>query len=336
LVGEKKTSQYKHVNWDRSSKKWRAQMSIHGKQTYIGLYQNETTAAMAVNQKCQELGIPLRNPNAVLYPNLDNNSQLSKYRHVFWDDNMKLWGAKFEFKGMTQNIGRFKTEVEAAIAVNRKCEEYGIPLKIQNIKHSDVYFNNGNHSSNGNESSNGKHSSNGNGQSSNGKHGSNGNGHSSNGKHGSNGNGQSSNGKYGSNGNGHSSNGKHSSMHAYFSNGNGENGFSENGMNGTSLNSLQTHFGNGTHPQNTSNNSYYDSSENGNGEHYQNPETNRWNTLSNELDQKNRIIHEKALQIQEKDETIARQQKEIDESEQIIKEQNEQIAEQNEIIKSLH
>jgi hypothetical protein len=337
--GFKKTSQYKHVNWDRSSKKWRAQMSIHGKQTYIGLYESERDAAIAVNDKCQELGLPLRNQildfnqstmditqkpffryssddrkdadgifknqrvnvpengkvpengysryncvfwdhqNHVWYgliryggqdmhcgyfeseleaakainakcrelgialknPRLDDTTKLreSQFDCVFWDDNAKVWTAKFEFRGMMQNLGNFTSQLEAAKAVNLKCEQYGIALKNPSVKaemnnhssdsnnnHSKMSISNGsngnnhssNHSSENNHSSSNNHSSN--------------NSHPSNGTNGqSNGtNGQSSN----SNGtlNGH--NGHENGQHSNGTNGNGQSNHS-NG-NGQSIN----------------------------------------------------------------------------------------------------
>jgi peptidoglycan hydrolase CwlO-like protein len=103
-------------------------------------------------------------------------------------------------------------------------------------------------------------------------------------------------------------------------------------MNGTSSSSLQTHFGNNDHPQNTSNNSYYDSSENGNGD--QDVHQEMWNTLTKELEEKNRQIHEKNLQIQEKEKIIEEQQRELENAEKTVEQQKENIAKQNEIIKS--
>jgi len=363
---EKKTSQYKHVNWDRSSKKWRAQMSINGKQTYIGLFETERAAAIAVNEKCQALGIPLRNQileldsNTISVPTQqtfvrqssddrkyaengkvpengystyncvfwDHQNRVwygliryyeqdihcgyfateyeaaiaankkcreigialknpaleqqfirpqSRYESVFWDDDSKMWTAKFEFKGMIQNLGNFTTDFEAAKAVNQKCEQYGIPPKNPNIgidsnnnyssennnhfkmSMSNGSYGNNNHGSNHSHTSsygtNGHPSNGTNGHPSNGTNGtpSNGtNGHPSNGTNGhrSNGtNGTPSNGTNGTPSNGHKSNGASNGHRSNGTNGtpsNGTNGTPSNGTNGTPSNGMNGDPSNGT------------------------------------------------------------------------------------------
>ena len=39
------SSQYRGVNWDKSSNKWKAQININGKVKYLGLFTNEEEAA---------------------------------------------------------------------------------------------------------------------------------------------------------------------------------------------------------------------------------------------------------------------------------------------------
>jgi hypothetical protein len=43
-------------------------MSINGVQTYIGLFVHEDDAALAVNQKCIELGLEIKNPMISINP----------------------------------------------------------------------------------------------------------------------------------------------------------------------------------------------------------------------------------------------------------------------------
>ena len=65
-----KTSLYKGVYWQREIKKWHVQLSLKEKKTkYGGTFNNEKDAVERVNQLCEELGIPLQNPEISAIPN---------------------------------------------------------------------------------------------------------------------------------------------------------------------------------------------------------------------------------------------------------------------------
>ena len=67
---EKITSQYKGVCWDTKSRKWRVQLSLKGeKPKYGGYFKDELDAAKRANQLCEELRIPLQNPEISAIPN---------------------------------------------------------------------------------------------------------------------------------------------------------------------------------------------------------------------------------------------------------------------------
>jgi len=109
-------------------------MSIQGIQTYIGLFETEQAAALAVNQKCLELGIPERNPSVSIETNFEESNVSTSARYtiytaVHWFPNRNQWGAQFVHQNKSVNIGYFQTDEEAAIAVNEKCIGLGIPLK---------------------------------------------------------------------------------------------------------------------------------------------------------------------------------------------------------------
>jgi hypothetical protein len=55
------SSKYIGVHWDKNSKKWQAAISHNGKRYNIGYFEIEEDAAKAVNLKCQEINITLKN-----------------------------------------------------------------------------------------------------------------------------------------------------------------------------------------------------------------------------------------------------------------------------------
>jgi hypothetical protein len=57
-----KKSRYKGVSWLKHSNIWQIQVHHNGKRVYSDTHPDELTAALLVNQKCVELGIPLKNP----------------------------------------------------------------------------------------------------------------------------------------------------------------------------------------------------------------------------------------------------------------------------------
>jgi len=61
-------SQYKCVSWEKSTRKWKAVLRVHGKTKTIGRYTNELDAARTINFKCVEHGIPMKNPGIGILP----------------------------------------------------------------------------------------------------------------------------------------------------------------------------------------------------------------------------------------------------------------------------
>ena len=54
------------VSWDKTNSNYKAQISHEHKQYYCGCFLNELEAAQAVNAKCVELDISLKNPEVGL------------------------------------------------------------------------------------------------------------------------------------------------------------------------------------------------------------------------------------------------------------------------------
>ena len=55
------SSKYVGVYWNKANKKWHANVRYNRKVHYAGYFEIEEDAAKAVNLKCQELNIPLKN-----------------------------------------------------------------------------------------------------------------------------------------------------------------------------------------------------------------------------------------------------------------------------------
>jgi len=61
-------SRYKCVSWEKSTRKWKAVLRVHGKTKTIGRYDDELDAARTINFKCVEHGIPMKNPGIGILP----------------------------------------------------------------------------------------------------------------------------------------------------------------------------------------------------------------------------------------------------------------------------
>ena len=53
---------YVGVYWNKKHKNWKALIGYNFRTIHIGTFYNELEAACAVNQKCRDLGIPIKNP----------------------------------------------------------------------------------------------------------------------------------------------------------------------------------------------------------------------------------------------------------------------------------
>ena len=66
------SSQYKGVSWKKKNRKWAAAITIHGKQTHLGYFNNEEEAALAYNKAAMERFGEFAKPNVIEH----NESQL--------------------------------------------------------------------------------------------------------------------------------------------------------------------------------------------------------------------------------------------------------------------
>ena len=90
---KEKTSQYKGVYWHKERKTWYVQIHKKGqKPKYGGMFEDELDAAKGVNQLCEKLEIPLKNPEISAIPN-------QKYQVTFCrlSENQKCENLFFQF-----------------------------------------------------------------------------------------------------------------------------------------------------------------------------------------------------------------------------------------------
>merc|ERR1712034_205128 len=89
-------------------------------------------AAVRVNQLCEELKIPLQNPEISAISNQQNQKKekTSQYKGVYWHRKNRKWYVLIYSKRQKQKYGgMYKHELDAAKRVNQLCEELKIPLQ---------------------------------------------------------------------------------------------------------------------------------------------------------------------------------------------------------------
>merc|ERR1712034_81649 len=133
---KEKTSQYKGVTWHKKMNKWYAQVFLkRGQQKCGGYFKDELDAAKGVNQLCEELEIPLLNPEISMMPNQQygKKEKTSQYKGVFWHRKRGKWCVQLKLKGQLKCGGYFEGELDAAKKVNQLCEELRISLRNPGI-----------------------------------------------------------------------------------------------------------------------------------------------------------------------------------------------------------
>lgn len=55
----------------------------------------------------------------------EKTSKASQYRYVYWDTKRACWIASIKIEGKTQNIGRYQTDLEAALAADEAIDSWG-------------------------------------------------------------------------------------------------------------------------------------------------------------------------------------------------------------------
>jgi len=131
-----KTSQYKGIFLHKQTGKWNVGFRLNENKIYGGSFIDELDAAMKVNQLCEELGIPERNPGIGTMPlrPCQAKEKTSKYKGVSWSNKQKKWYVRLIANDRKQKYGgSFSDELDAAKKVNQLCAELEIPEKNPGI-----------------------------------------------------------------------------------------------------------------------------------------------------------------------------------------------------------
>lgn len=100
------SSRFTGVAWNKLAKKWQAQITINGRQKYLGLFDCELEASSYYEKalKSIEIGKKIIKKQLVFS---------SKYKGVHWNKSAKKWQSRIRINGKVKHIGYFDTELEA-------------------------------------------------------------------------------------------------------------------------------------------------------------------------------------------------------------------------------
>lgn len=142
------TSKYRSVYLDKKSNKWASSITIDNKRIYLGVFEDEKTAAKMYDVCANYLYKEFARLNFPNEPLLDispeeilnktkNKDYSSKYKGVSWDKNSKKWKVITrigENNGNRKYLGLYKDEEEA----HRVYEEYVNKIKAESVISANV------------------------------------------------------------------------------------------------------------------------------------------------------------------------------------------------------
>jgi len=137
IQNQQKTSQYKGFYWHKKTGKWYVSIYLKGQmRRYSRSFKDELDAAKRVNEFCDELGIPPKNPDisAITNEQYQKKEKISQNKGYYWQANSAKWSVQIYQKGQAPRYGGlFSDELDAAKRVNQLCEEMKISTRNPEI-----------------------------------------------------------------------------------------------------------------------------------------------------------------------------------------------------------
>jgi len=137
-------SRYTGVSWNKRKKKWIVNITIHGKQSHLGYFDDEEEAARRYDIAAEALGKALNFPQASFENEEGTNrdascedgvagfvsAQSSRYTGVCWNKRKKKWMVNIKIQGKSTYLGYFDDEEEAARRYDIAAEALGRALNF--------------------------------------------------------------------------------------------------------------------------------------------------------------------------------------------------------------
>jgi hypothetical protein len=114
------TSRFKGVSFCRRTGRWKAQITVDGRNQNLGRYDTQEEAALVYNVAAKQTWgefAALNDIDASVNP-IRKPRATSQYRGVSYDHHRHKWTAQIAVGSKNRHLGRFGTELEAAVAYN--------------------------------------------------------------------------------------------------------------------------------------------------------------------------------------------------------------------------
>jgi hypothetical protein len=125
-------SLFKGVSWSKGRSKWMAHITIDGKLTYFGSFDDEDAAARAYDEAAVRVGRPVNFPvgNSEASAVKGGRGGSSHFKGVCWNKSLIKWVATIMIDGKPTHLGCFDDEEAAARAYDEAAARLGRPLNF--------------------------------------------------------------------------------------------------------------------------------------------------------------------------------------------------------------
>jgi len=155
-LGLASTSRFTGVSWFGSTKKWKAQANLGGKNTYLGSFNSEEEAARKYDEAVRPYGRLLNFPDtsesdsssssssssssngASFGPAVPTRHGSSSFKGVSWNLAACKWLAQIRVHGKKMYLGNYDDEEEAAHQVDAHAAPLGRPLNFPEGPHAAI------------------------------------------------------------------------------------------------------------------------------------------------------------------------------------------------------